>query len=175
MINALKLATEILDRFSLMCGKALSWLLPLLVLTVGLVVLLRYVFNLGFIALQELSTYLHASAFLLAIGYTAQQDGHVRVDIFYRQFSKQTKAWVNAIGGIVFLLPISGLIFGLSLDFAIRSWSIQEISSEPGGIPAVFLLKTLLPLSGMILGLQAIGDIFKNTLILLSNSHALTD
>lgn len=167
MINTLSQLQRTIERFSILTGRFLSLLCVLMMLSLSLVVVLRYGFNLGFVALQESVTYLHASIFMLGVAYTFQQDGHVRVDIFYRDFSPRTKAWVNSLGGIVFLLPLCAFFLLSSWQFVEQAWLIRESSAEPGGIPAVFLLKTLIPLMAVCLGLQCLADILKNGLFLM--------
>ncbi|GLS28251.1 hypothetical protein GCM10007877_39700 [Marinibactrum halimedae] len=137
-----------------------------MMLITAIVVVLRYGFDLGSIALQESVTYLHASVFLLGMAYTLKHNEHVRVDIFYQHFSQQQRAWIDATGTLVLLLPLCALIFFLSFPFAARSWAIGEISSEPGGIPAIFLLKSLLPVSAALLALQAISETLRQALTL---------
>ena len=158
-----------IDTLSELTGRLLAWLSLLMMLILCLVVLLRYGFNIGAVALQEAVTYLHASIFMLGAAYTLKHDGHVRVDIFYRLFSSRQKAWVNSLGGIIFVLPLCVYIFVISSDFVLQSWHIREASTEPGGIPAVFLLKSLIPLLAITLGLQVLAEIFKG-LIVLSNA-----
>ena len=143
---------RLIDRFSELTGRILAWLGLLMMLMLCLVVVLRYGFEIGSIGLQEGVTYLHASIFMLGAAYTLKHDGHVRVDIFYRNFSARGKAWINSLGGIIFLLPLCCYIFFTSWDFVVQSWQILEVSTEPGGIPAVFLLKTLIPLMAINLG-----------------------
>jgi TRAP-type mannitol/chloroaromatic compound transport system permease small subunit len=163
-----------IDAFTEYSGKLILWLSLIMMLLVSLVVVLRYVFQIGSVGLQELVVYLHGSAFMLGAAYTLKQGGHVRVDIFYRTFSARGQAWVNSLGGIVFLLPLCAYILLISLEFVGQSWQIREVSPEPGGIPAVFLLKTLIPLMAVNLGLQALAEILRSALILASddsNAH----
>ena len=169
MIRTLFLFHRALDRFSQLTGRLLSQLSLLMMLTLSTVVVLRYGFNIGFVALQESVTYLHAAVFMLGTAYTLQQDSHVRVDIFYRGFSPRGQAWVNSLGGIIFLLPLCAYFLLSSWAFVSQSWSIHETSAEPGGIPAVYLLKTLIPLMAIILSLQCLADIVKNGLLLVCN------
>ncbi len=150
----------------------MSWLVTLLVLNTGLVVLLRYGFGIGNTALQELSTYLHASVFLLGAAWTLQRGGHVRVDIFYRRMSARAQAWINALGTLVFLLPLCAYILVVSWDFAASSWSIRETSSEPGGLPFVYILKTLIPLMAVNLGLAALAELLRSATMLLADPEA---
>lgn len=156
-----------LDAYSESVGRLLAWLLPLLMLNTCVVVFLRYGLELGSTYLQELSTYLHATVFMLGAGYTLKRDGHVRVDVLYRRMSPYRQAWVNAIGTLVFLLPLCGYVLISSWDFVQHAWLIREGSAEPGGIPAVFLLKTLLPLMAVNLALQGISEFCKSLAVLV--------
>ena len=171
MISTLNQLQGLISRFSQCSGVLLSRLSLLMMLTLSTVVVLRYGFNIGIIALQELVSYLHAIVFMLGTAYTLQQDGHVRVDIFYRNFSPRAKAWVNSLGGIVFLLPLCGYFLVSSWDFVAQSWAIKESSPEPGGLPAVFLLKSLIPAMALLLSLQAVAEILRNALFLITNEE----
>ncbi|MDE0951079.1 MAG: TRAP transporter small permease subunit [Halioglobus sp.] len=156
-----------IDAFTERSGQLLAWLALGMALMTTLVVVLRYGFNIGSIAAQESVTYMHGSLFLLGAAYALKSGAHVRVDIFYRGFSARTKAWVNSVGGIVFLLPLCVFILMSSWDYAGESWSMLETSAEPGGIPAVFLLKSLVPLIAITLALQGIAEILRNALVLV--------
>jgi TRAP-type mannitol/chloroaromatic compound transport system permease small subunit len=123
------------------------------------IVLFRYGFNLGAIAVQESVLYLHAIAFMLGIPYALQTDEHVRVDVLYSRLSASARAWVNLLGHCLFLLPVTATIFWLSLPYVSASWRILEGSPEVGGIPGVFLLKTLIPLTSLLLFLQGMAGI----------------
>ena len=132
-----------------------------------LAVLMRYVFNAGnIIFVQESVTYLHATIFLLASGWALKRDGHVRVDVFYRRFSPEAKAWIDSLGTLIFLLPFCVFMYFASLDFVALSWSIKETSGDAGGIPLVYLLKTLIPLMCILLGMQGIAQLIRNGLFL---------
>jgi len=126
------------------------------------VVILRYGFATGSIALQEAITYLHGALFMLGTAYALKTGAHVRVDIFYRDFSSRQQAWVNALGGILFLLPLCALILFISLNYVAEAWRIRESSPEPGGIPYLYLLKTLLPLMAANLALAGIADVLRS-------------
>jgi len=156
-----------IDTFTEYSGRALSWLCIAMALLTATVVVLRYGFNIGSITIQELIIYLHGMVFMLGAAYTLKHNAHVRVDIFYQRFRPRTRAWINALGGIVFLLPLCAFIFAISLDYVHASWAIRETSPEPGGIPAVFLLKTLIPVMALTLTLQGIAEVARNTLILI--------
>lgn len=140
----------------------------------SLIVLLRYGFDVGSIALQESVTYLHAIVFLLGAAYTFVDDEHVRVDIFYSRFNPRQKAWVNAVGGIVFLLPVSLFLLGISWSFVSESWAIKESSGDAGGIAAVYLLKSLLPLAAFTLALQGLASILSSALLLVNEQNVVS-
>ena len=143
-------------------GRAVSWCSLLLVLVTFIVVVLRYAFDTGSIALQESSTYLHAALFLIGMAYTLQQDAHVRVDILYARFSRSTKAWVNLCGTLFMLLPFMLFISWISWEYILDSWSVLEGSREAGGLPAVFLLKSLILVMTSLLSLQALALVGRN-------------
>lgn len=157
-----------IDALNRRLGRWVAWLMPTMALVTTVVVILRYGFAIGAIAAQEGVLYLHATAFLLGSSYTLLQDQHVRVDIFYRQFSPRSRAWVNAAGHVVFTLPVCALIALGSLDYVSEAWRIRESSPEPGGIPAVYLLKTLIPTMATLLGLQAVSETLKALAILVT-------
>lgn len=162
--------TDIIDAFSNLTGRVIAWLTLAMMAITCIVVVLRYGFGIGSIALQESVTYMHAIVFLLGAAYTFERDGHVRVDIFYRRFNDIQQAWVNALGSLLFLLPLSLFLFFISLDFVSSSWKIKEVSGEPGGIPAIYLLKTLLPVMAFTLALQGLADFMRSLLILMTKS-----
>lgn len=150
-----------LDKLSLWSGKLVSWFILLMMIFTCLVVLLRYGLGIGSIALQEAVNYCHATAFLLGAAYTLQQDEHVRVDIFYQSFSARGKAWVNACGTIVFLIPFALFLLFTSWQFFLSAWQIREASPEPGGLPFLYLFKGLMPLAMLLLLMQALSVLGK--------------
>ncbi|HHJ36039.1 MAG TPA: TRAP transporter small permease subunit [Gammaproteobacteria bacterium] len=150
-------------------GRTVSWLSLFLVLVTFTVVVLRYAFDSGSIALQETTTYLHASVFLIGMAYTLQQDAHVRVDIFYAGFSRQKKAWVDLVGAVFLLLPFMLFISWISWLYIADSWSVLEGSREAGGLPGVFLLKSLILVMTFLLSLQAMVQIARNIEIILNH------
>lgn len=156
-----------IDRFIDVSGRALAWCVLLMALITTVVVVMRYGFSTGAIALQESITYLHGSLFMLGVAYALYSGAHVRVDIFYRRFSERQQAWVNAVGGIVFLLPLCAVIAGLSWGYVADSWAVKESSPEPGGIPFLYLLKTLLPLMAINLALAGAADVLRSAMLLI--------
>lgn len=158
-----------IDAFTDYSGKILAWLSLLMAALTALIVVLRYGFNIGSITSQEAVIYMHGALFMLGAAYTLKTEGHVRVDILYQRFSNRTRAWVNSLGGIIFLIPLCLFIFGISWNYVAESWAIRETSPEPGGIPAVFLLKTLLPVMALNLLLQGTAETLRNALFLVED------
>ena len=147
-----------LDRFAEHTGRVASWLALALVLVTYSVVVLRYVFDIGSIALQESMLYVHASLFLLGAAYTLRVDGHVRVDIIYRHLSERGRATVDLLGALFLLLPVCSFLLWISWDYVSTAWSLHEGSREAGGLPYVYLLKTLIPVAAVLLILQGISQ-----------------
>jgi len=146
-----------IDRINQWLGKALGWLTLLMVLLTFTIVVLRYFFNWGSIGLQEAVMYMHALVFMAGSAYALQADEHVRVDIFYREMTEVKKAWVNLLGTLLFLLPVCVTLVWISFTYVERAWSLMEASPEPGGLPLVYLLKTFIPLMGVLLFLQGVS------------------
>lgn len=165
-MSSVRSLVNFIDAFSEWVGRALAWLTLLMALFTAGIVVLRYGFNVGSILAQEAVVYLHGALFLLGAAYALKVGAHVRVDVFYREFSPRTKAWIDSVGGIVFLLPLCVFIIGSSWDYVSESWRMQEISAEPGGIPAVFILKSMIPLAAANLALQGVAEVLRNVLVL---------
>ena len=159
---------ELIDTFSERSGRIVAWLALLMVLTQFLIVLLRYVFGIGSVMLQESIVYMHSTLFLLVAAYTLRHNGHVRCDIFYANISVTRKALIDLFGAIFFLLPMCGLIAWVSWPFVINSWSVLEGSAEGSlGMPAVYLLKTTILIFTVMLGLQGLALAMQSLLVLV--------
>lgn len=153
-----------LEAISEWCGRYISWLTLLMVIITFLVVVLRYLFDIGWIAMQESVSYMHAMLFLVGASYTLKHNGHVRVDIFYRKMSPQRQAVVDLLGSVFLLLPVCAFIFWASWDYVLTSWSFKEGSPEAGGLPAVYLLKTLLLIMPALMVIQGTAHFLQNLL-----------
>lgn len=165
----------IIDIITETIGKTISWLMLAMVLVSFIIVVLRYGFNLGWIAVQESVLYMHGFIFMLGAAYTLKADGHVRVDIFYQRFSHKQQALVNIFGGFFLLLPVCAFIFYISFDYVQMSWHIMEKSPEAGGLPFVYISKSFILLFCVFLSLQAIAEIFRNILTVCTPQlHSLT-
>ena len=146
-----------IDTFNERVGQFTAWFLLAMVGITFLVVVMRYGFSYGRISLQESIIYLHAFIFMTAGAYTLKHNEHVRVDIFYQGMSPQNKGKVDLFGSVFLLLPFAVFIAWVSLEYVINSWRFLEQSREAGGLPFVYILKTLIPSMAVLLLLQAIS------------------
>ena len=151
----------LLDKFSEQTGRVFSWLTVLMVMVMVIIVALRYVFQIGSIALQESVMYLNALIFTFGAAYTLKENGHVRVDIFYSRLKQQHKAVIDLIGTLVFLLPSAAFISWVSWSYVSVSWRIKEGSPESSGLPYVYLLKATIIALAVLLILQGISEAIK--------------
>lgn len=156
MSGLLSLA-RVIDAINDRVGRAVAWLALIMVLIQFAVVLMRYVFGLSSIYMQESIVYMHAIIFLTASGYTLLHDGHVRVDIFYGSASQRARAWTNLIGVCALLLPMAITTLFASLNYVIQSWKVFEVSPEGTGLPLIFALKTFIWIFAIVLILQGIS------------------
>jgi TRAP-type mannitol/chloroaromatic compound transport system permease small subunit len=159
---------HILETVTSSIGRVVAWAILLMTLVMFAVVVLRYFFETGSIALQESVIYLHATVFMLGLAWTLADEQHVRVDIFFQHFSPQRQAWVNLLGTLLFLLPLCVVILVTSLPYVAGSWAIGETSREAGGLGYLYLLKSLIPLAAGLLGLQGIALALKSIITLRS-------
>ena len=132
----------------------------MVVVTCG-VVIARYLMGINSIALQESVMYMHGCVFMLGIAFTLKENAHVRVDVLYERYSDQVRALIDMLGTILFLIPVNAFIFWISLEYVNFSWSLSESSAQPGGLPAVYLLKTLIPVMAGLVTLQGIAEFLK--------------
>ena len=151
-----------IDSINDWVGRAISWLLVLMVLNVFFVVVLRYVFGFGAIWMQELYVWSHAIVFLMGAGYTLLHKGHVRIDLIYRSASNKYKSLIDLLGSVFFALPVIYFIFIKSLPMVERSWKVLEKSAEAGGLPGLFLFKTVLLVFPLLFGIQFISLALKS-------------
>ncbi len=165
-MSILRIIINFLDSFTEAVGKTSSYLSILMVLVTCYVVVARYVFNSGSIAIQESIIYINALFIFLAVGYTLKHNAHVRVDIVYNIASERYKAWVNLLGSIFLLLPVTLFILISSWTYIMSSWAILEDSPDAGGLPFVYLLKSTILVMCFLLIIQAIAEILRNISIL---------
>ncbi|SLN44392.1 2,3-diketo-L-gulonate TRAP transporter small permease protein YiaM [Oceanibacterium hippocampi] len=165
MQNIAKLARAI-DAVNGTVGRYVAWLAVVMVLVQFTVVVLRYVFGIGSLFMQESIVYMHSLLFLLGAGYTLLHNGHVRVDIFYRTAKPPSQAKVDLFGSLFLLIPVCATIWWTSFPYVWNSWAHFEGSKETSGIPLVFLLKTAILIFCALMIAQAISMIIHSILVL---------
>jgi TRAP-type mannitol/chloroaromatic compound transport system permease small subunit len=146
-----------IDWLSEACGRLAAALCLALVALVFALVVARYGLGLGSIAAQEATLWLHSAIFLLGMGYALRHDAHVRVDVFVHSRSPRARARIELFGIALLLWPLCAFAFWISLGYVALSWEIGEGSRDPGGLPGVYLLKTLIPLATLLLALQGLA------------------
>ena len=151
----------ILVIISMFLGNISSWLILFMIFLSSMIVILRYVFEIGVVAMQELLVYSHGMLFLFYAALALKDDAHVRVDIFYRELSDKRKRMINIFGNLFFLQPFAWVILIFSFEYVYFAWSINEISPEPGGLPFVYLFKTSLIIFPILLILQSFSELIK--------------
>ena len=162
---------RLLDGFSEWTGRLIAWLTLLMVVVTFVVVVMRYVFEQGNIALQESVIYMHSFVFLLGAAYTLKHDGHVRVDIIYRPLSEKGQAWINLFGTLFLLLPVCVFLFWISWEYVATSWELKEGSQEAGGIAYRYILKTALLAMPALMILQAIAELLRSLMVISGRAH----
>jgi len=150
-----------MEKYINFIAKKISYLIPVMVVLMIIVIISRYFFGVGRTDLQELVMYFHALVFLGCAGYVFNEDEHVRVDIFYRESSPRYKNAINIIFGLIFLLPVTIVIFIYSIEVIDASWGMQEISTEAGGLNYVYVQKTFLLLFPITLLAALINQLIK--------------
>lgn len=160
-----KLASTI-DNINEQVGRAVSWLNLALMLLVCIDVITRYLFNETAAWVNELEWHLFALVFLLGAGYTLKHDKHVRVDLFFSNFSAKDQALVNLVGSLLFLIPWSAILCYFAIGYGLDSWQTGEKSPDPGGLPMRYIVKFAIVLGMLLLMLQGISTFLHSLLIL---------
>ncbi len=163
---------DIIDGVNAKIGRAAAWLCVAVVVIQFAVVVLRYVFGVGSIRLQESIVYSHAAMFLLVAAWTLKNDGHVRVDVFYASASPRRRAIIDLCGVVVLLIPFAVAILYFSSPYVARSWATLEGSREASGLPLVFVLKTLIPVFAVMLILQGIAQAIRALAVISGKAAA---
>ena len=158
----IKRTFSFLELFIKWIGYLAATTLAILVMLVVYDATARYLFNTGSIALQELEWHLFDVVIMLGIAYTLQRASHVRVDIFYDNYSDKTRHIVNIVGALFFILPFSLLVIYVGFDFVMISFTQMEASSDPGGLSYRYIVKSLLPLSFVLLIVQTVIEVYKD-------------
>lgn len=163
---------KLMGQFHAKIGYVVMWLTTLLVLVVCYDVFTRYALKESSVAVQELEWHIFGIIFLIGAAYTLRKDRHVRVDVFYTRFSEKTKAWVDLVGSIIFLIPFCVVIIMTSKRFVAQSFLIGEKSPDPGGLPGRYLLKACITIGFLFLLLEGISIVFRSVLTLTGRHQA---
>lgn len=155
-----------LDVVNATVGRVVRWLALAMVLVQFGIVVLRYVYGVSSIALNESVLYMHATLFMLGAGYTLLVDGHVRVDIFQAKAGDKGKALIDIFGHLVLLFPSMLALFYWSWPSVRNAWAIHEGAISVGGLPASFLLKSLIPAFCMLLLIQSLACLMRKLIVL---------
>jgi TRAP-type mannitol/chloroaromatic compound transport system permease small subunit len=154
-------------------GNVFSWLALAIVLVCFTVVVQRYVFSTTQLWMQDLYIWLNGAMFTAVAGFALLRNDHVRVDIFYRPASTRTKAIIDIIGVVLFLLPFCWIVYAYGITFVQRSWRIYEASANPGGMRGLFILKSFIIVFAALIALQGIAMVFRSILVLARSEHLL--
>jgi TRAP-type mannitol/chloroaromatic compound transport system permease small subunit len=162
-----------IDAFTECVGKCTSWLIIILVLLVGYDVSMRYLFQSGSIGLQELEWHLFSIIFLIGAAYTLKHDEHVRLDILYRSklLSDRHRAWIDVFGTLFILIPFCLLIVISAWPFVSQAYIHLEASPDPGGLPARWVIKTIIPAGFSLLLIQGVAEVIKKLSIALEKDQ----
>lgn len=165
-MSALMYFANIIDWLNEKIGNATAWLTAVLVILICTDVVFRYFFKTTAAWIIELEWHIFAIIFLLGGGYAFKHNRHVRVDLFYANFSEREKAWINLLGSLLLLIPWCIVAIIYSAKYAYLSYQIRESSSDPGGLPALYLLKFIIVLGFILLLMQGVAVIFRNIITL---------
>jgi TRAP-type mannitol/chloroaromatic compound transport system permease small subunit len=164
-MNALLALARAIDALTERIGRLVIWLVLVATLISAGNALARWALGASSNAWLEIQWYLFGAVFLLAAGYTLKHNGHVRIDIFYGRLGVKGQALVDLIGGLLFLLPMAGLLAWLAWPMFIDAWTTHEMSPDAGGLLR-WPVKLLLPLGFGLLALQGMAEIIKRIGIL---------
>jgi TRAP-type mannitol/chloroaromatic compound transport system permease small subunit len=159
-----------LERLNVAIGQGVAWLTLVMVLITALIVVARYVFDTGWIWLQESVTWMHAAVFMLGAAYTLAKDEHVRVDVLYRDLPPRRQALIDVTGYLLFLIPFAIFLAWSSWDYVLASWQVREGSREAGGLgfPVPTLVKAIIPGTAALLLLQSLAGLIRGIVTLRS-------
>ena len=165
-MNFLLRLSRAIDALNERVGHLVYWLVLAAVVVSAGNALMRYTFDMSSNAWLELQWYLFSAVFLLAAGYTLLHNEHVRIDVVYSHLTPRARAWIDLLGGLLFLLPMAIIIMVLSWPMVVESIGRNEYSSDAGGLlrwPA----KLLIPIGFLLLVLQGVSEIIKRIAFLL--------
>ncbi|RVU30444.1 TRAP transporter small permease subunit [Neptunomonas marina] len=158
--------SDMIDRFIQRIGVTVAWCYVLLVLVIILQVILRKGFSNGLVALEELQWHLYAIGVMFGLSYAQTTNSHIRVDLFYSHFRAKTKHIIEILGILILVLPFVVIIFLHSLDFFYESYRINESSESPSGLPYLWAMKGVIPVTFGLLGLAVLSRLYRDVVLL---------
>jgi TRAP-type mannitol/chloroaromatic compound transport system permease small subunit len=165
-VSGLHALARLCDRINAGVGHAVAWITLLVVLIQFTIVVMRYVFGVGSLSMQQSVVYLHGALFMMAAGYALLDDAHVRIDIFYAKLSARRRALINLLGTVCLLMPVCAVIAIQAWPYVLASWRAFEGAPEGVGLQAIFVLKTalliypaLLAIQGLSLAIRSLSEI----------------
>ena len=167
------LAVRWISGLNRLVGMTFAWLSLAIVLVCFSVVVQRYVFSTTQLWMQDLYVWLNGAMFTAVAGFALLRNDHVRVDIFYRPATIRTKALIDFIGVVLFVLPFCWIVYLYGMPFVSRSWRIHEGSANVGGMPGLFILKSFIIAFAVLIALQGIAMICRSILVLAGEEHRL--
>jgi TRAP-type mannitol/chloroaromatic compound transport system permease small subunit len=172
-MRALAAFVRFVEGLNRLVGRSVAWLMPATVLICAAVALARYLLGFGRIWLQELYVVCFAVAFMLIAAHAYALDVHIRIEILRQRWTPRTRAVIEILGCVLFLIPWLLLIAWSSGPFVRLSWRVLEPSAQPGGLPGLFLVKSVLLLFVGLMLLQALATIARNLLLLAGHLDLL--
>lgn len=159
--------SQAVDRLIRNTGESASWLWLVLVLVIIVQVLMRYVLGRGSIMLEELQWHIYGVGFLLGIPYCLQADRHVRIDVLAERWAPRTRAIVEIIGILIFLLPFAAAVTLEGVKLASQAWRLSEVSAAPGGLPYRWAIKAFIGVGFGLVCLAALSRLSRNAALVL--------
>lgn len=160
---------DVLDKFIDRIGQVTGWFALALVLVMASNVLMRYVFRVGSVGMQELEWHLMAPVCMLGLSYAILRDGHVQVDVFYGHFPNRVKRFIDLLSMLA-VTAIAGLLFWLAIPYVQQAYNIGEQSPDPGGLTNRWILKAIIPLGFVLLFIQSFAGLLKAWVAFVQNS-----
>lgn len=161
----LRLSDRISDVLTLV-GKAAGWLAVVLMAVIVFDVVGRRFFATGSTKLQDLEWHLHGAMFLLAFAFAYLRDAHVRIELLRERWHPRRRAWIEAAGILVFLLPYCALVIWFGIDFAERAFLRGEGSIGGMGLSYRWIIKAMLPLGFALLALAGLAVLVRLAAVL---------
>lgn len=155
--------SDVLESLIDWIGRGTAWLCLGMVVLVAINVILRYLFRIGPVSLQELEWHLMSPIALIGMSYALRHGDHVRVDIFFERFGRTLQEFIDLMAAIVTVI-VAIIVVKLSLGFVQQAYTIGEGSPDPGGLPYRFLLRAFIPLGFALLAVQAFAQAIRHGL-----------